>query len=282
MDTEDIIKAINDFGIYTDDGKYSNILIDEAYIIHKGKKFLCVNKHNLKSRVRFTSVAKILNNEKLVNIMYDKFADYWKLGPKARSYVFEGTVANLSHINETLVSILYDQIYKNDNDYSDTITGIPNILKSLQKQETFAKPLEEIHAKPLEEIHAKPLEEIHVKPLEKIPSEPLEKIPSEPLKEIPSEPLEEPSVKPYKKITLLMRRRVWDLFIGESVGKTMCPCCKMDYIIQLTFKCGLIVSTKNGGKQTLDNLHPMCKSCYTHMGDDDMHVFMQDYQFNLK
>ena len=77
-----------------------------------------------------------------------------------------------------------------------------------------------------------------------------------------------------KKITHLMKRRVWEQHVGTHVGMTTCFCCRMSVITQLTFNCGHIVAEFNGGETTTDNLLPICQHCNSSMGTTNLY----DYQ----
>ena len=81
-------------------------------------------------------------------------------------------------------------------------------------------------------------------------------------------------VKPKKKtISQLMKRRVWAKHIGEDVGKHKCLCCEMTDITQLSFNCGHIVAESNGGELTVDNLLPICQSCNSSMGTQNLYDY---------
>ena len=81
---------------------------------------------------------------------------------------------------------------------------------------------------------------------------------------------------PYKKksISHVLKRRVWAEHIGEHVGKTKCLCCKLTDITQLSFHCGHIIAEKNGGTTTVDNMLPICQSCNSSMGTNNLYAFM--------
>lgn len=80
--------------------------------------------------------------------------------------------------------------------------------------------------------------------------------------------------KPKKKtISQLMKRRVWAKHIGEEIGKHKCLCCNMTDITQLTFNCGHIVAEANGGTLSVDNLLPICQSCNSSMGTQNLYTY---------
>jgi hypothetical protein len=91
---------------------------------------------------------------------------------------------------------------------------------------------------------------------------------------------EEPvkKINPKKKtIPLTLKRIVWNKYIGEYIGKTMCLCCKLTDISQMSFACGHIISEFNGGEIKLENLKPICMSCNSSMGIKNMNEFIKDY-----
>lgn len=79
--------------------------------------------------------------------------------------------------------------------------------------------------------------------------------------------------KKKKNITQLMKRRVWAKHIGEDIGKAKCLCCNMSDITQLTFNCGHIISEANGGETSVENLLPICQSCNSSMGTQNLYEY---------
>jgi hypothetical protein len=82
--------------------------------------------------------------------------------------------------------------------------------------------------------------------------------------------LESPVKLKKKNISKLMKRRVWAKHIGEDIGKTKCLCCNMSDITQLTFNCGHIIAESNGGETNIENLLPICQSCNSSMGTQNL------------
>jgi len=92
-------------------------------------------------------------------------------------------------------------------------------------------------------------------------------------------PIIEVKKKPKKRIIpLALKRNVWNKYIGEEIGKTQCLCCKLTDITQMNFSCGHITSEYNGGDINLDNLKPICVSCNSSMGTQNMDEFIQKYR----
>jgi hypothetical protein len=84
--------------------------------------------------------------------------------------------------------------------------------------------------------------------------------------------------KPRKKtIPVALKRKVWDHWVGEQIGKTKCPCCKLTDITQLNFSCGHINAEANGGSLHVTNLRPICVSCNSSMGTKNMNEFIREY-----
>jgi len=80
-----------------------------------------------------------------------------------------------------------------------------------------------------------------------------------------------------KNIPLALKRNVWNKYVGEEIGKTLCLCCKLTDITQMNFSCGHIISESNGGEINLNNLKPICVSCNSSMGTQNMDEFIQNY-----
>jgi hypothetical protein len=80
--------------------------------------------------------------------------------------------------------------------------------------------------------------------------------------------------KPRKKaIPATLKRLVWNKYIGEEIGKAKCTCCNTTDIIQMSFHCGHLIASSNGGKMEIDNLRPICQNCNSSMGSANMESF---------
>jgi hypothetical protein len=89
---------------------------------------------------------------------------------------------------------------------------------------------------------------------------------------------EETNDKPKKKtIPLSLKRSVWNKHIGEEIGKAVCLCCKITCITQMSFSCGHVIAEYNGGELKLENLKPICVSCNSSMGTQNMNEFIKQY-----
>ena len=82
-----------------------------------------------------------------------------------------------------------------------------------------------------------------------------------------------------KSIPLPLKKLVWNKYIGEEIGKAKCICCKLTDITQLSFSCGHIIPESKGGKLILDNLKPICQSCNSSMGTNNMNDYIQYFEF---
>ena len=67
--------------------------------------------------------------------------------------------------------------------------------------------------------------------------------------------------------------------VGEEIGKAKCLCYKLTDITQLSFSCGHIIPESKGGKLILDNLKPICQSCNSSMGTNNMHDYITYFGF---
>ena len=83
-----------------------------------------------------------------------------------------------------------------------------------------------------------------------------------------------------KSIPLSLKALVWNKYIGEEKGTGHCQCCRKNIIKQISFHCGHIISERNGGSTTLNNLIPLCQTCNLSMGKQNMNDFVKKYGFH--
>jgi hypothetical protein len=76
-----------------------------------------------------------------------------------------------------------------------------------------------------------------------------------------------------KSISKSMREQCWKKFTNQFESK--CPCCEIAVISFTNFECGHIISHKNGGKTSLDNLIPLCVQCNRTMSHKNYHDYKQ-------
>ena len=100
----------------------------------------------------------------------------------------------------------------------------------------------------------------------------------EEIKEIKEDKKEEIEIKKSVKkqaISATIKKLVWNMHIGEEIGKAKCVCCKSSYISQMSFHCGHIIAESKGGEMIVSNLRPICQNCNSSMGNKNMEEFMK-------
>ena len=81
-----------------------------------------------------------------------------------------------------------------------------------------------------------------------------------------------------KSISSTLKRLVWNEYIGETFGKSLCVCCQVTCITQMSFHCGHVIAEANGGETILSNLRPICQNCNSSMGIKNMDEFMKTFR----
>ena len=85
-----------------------------------------------------------------------------------------------------------------------------------------------------------------------------------------------------RSIPAALRKKVWEKHVGQST-QTKCFCCLQNTITTFTkcntFHAGHIISHKNGGKTTIDNLLPICRNCNINMGSENWDDYVQQNNF---
>jgi hypothetical protein len=87
--------------------------------------------------------------------------------------------------------------------------------------------------------------------------------------------------KPKTKISSILRKLVWNTYIGEEHGSHKCLCCKQIKISSLDFICGHVKAESKGGKTIVHNLRPICSKCNGSMGSTDMIEFVKKNEFYI-
>lgn len=77
-----------------------------------------------------------------------------------------------------------------------------------------------------------------------------------------------------------LRISVWEKYNGKNY-EGMCYCCKREPLNINNFACGHVISEKHGGDVNLTNLRPICSTCNSSMGCQNMIEFMKKYGFEL-
>lgn len=83
-------------------------------------------------------------------------------------------------------------------------------------------------------------------------------------------------MKSRKSVPKSLKNLVWDSTNGRKNGTAPCYCCKKT-IDSKNFEVGHIVPVKNGGKNVLENLKPICSVCNKSMGTQNLHRFKAIY-----
>ena len=79
-----------------------------------------------------------------------------------------------------------------------------------------------------------------------------------------------------KTIPKSVKDKLWDDTYGPSKGEAECYVCNC-IINSKKFDCGHIVSVKNGGSDSIDNLKPICSTCNKSMGIENLEDFKSKY-----
>lgn len=79
-----------------------------------------------------------------------------------------------------------------------------------------------------------------------------------------------------ERIPATVRNIVWVSHFQAS-KKGQCWLCKVEDISSANFECGHVISEKNGGKPTIDNLRPICGFCNKSVGTMNMEDFKRKY-----
>ena len=79
-----------------------------------------------------------------------------------------------------------------------------------------------------------------------------------------------------KQIPKMIRGKVWEQYHGTSLIGA-CYCCKRELHAFDAWHVGHIVPHANGGSDTASNLRPLCASCNTSMGTQNMDEFKAQY-----
>ena len=80
-----------------------------------------------------------------------------------------------------------------------------------------------------------------------------------------------------RKIDFRVRQNVWNKYIGESIAKSKCYCCKMTDISMFNFNCGHVISVHDGGTIDIENLRPICQTCNLSMGTQNMFEYIKEH-----
>ena len=79
-----------------------------------------------------------------------------------------------------------------------------------------------------------------------------------------------------KQIPKMIRGKVWEQYHGTSLMGD-CYCCKREMHAFDAWHVGHIIPHAHGGSDTVSNLRPLCASCNTSMGTQNMDEFKAQY-----
>ena len=85
------------------------------------------------------------------------------------------------------------------------------------------------------------------------------------------------TTKRKKNIPKSIKKKAWEKYVGNEIGKTKCPVCNSVDILQSEFHGGHIISDKDGGKCTVDNIKPICPTCNISIGSKNMDEYVKEY-----
>lgn len=92
------------------------------------------------------------------------------------------------------------------------------------------------------------------------------------------------SMRPKKKkmaIPKAVKQDVWNIYVGSHIIEHRCLCCKKAYIRNTSFHCGHVISEKHGGTLEMHNLRPICASCNSSMGTENMIEYVKRYGYYI-
>lgn len=87
-------------------------------------------------------------------------------------------------------------------------------------------------------------------------------------------------VKRKKKIPKSVKIGSWNRYIGKTHGEVLCIICNNHSITQSNFEAGHILSEKNGGDCSIDNIIPICSNCNKSVGILHMDEYVKEYYPN--
>jgi 5-methylcytosine-specific restriction endonuclease McrA len=79
-----------------------------------------------------------------------------------------------------------------------------------------------------------------------------------------------------RSIPLAVKQALWNREFGARAGEGCCACCGHAVTYQ-EVECGHVVSSRNGGTDSVDNIKPLCRTCNRSMGGENMDTFMCAY-----
>jgi hypothetical protein len=80
-------------------------------------------------------------------------------------------------------------------------------------------------------------------------------------------------------IPIPVKNALWMKYFGNNMDG-ICQCCRTTPIHLTNFDCGHILSEHSGGTVHLDNLKPICRTCNSSMGTQNMDEYATKYGFD--
>ncbi len=74
-----------------------------------------------------------------------------------------------------------------------------------------------------------------------------------------------------------LRKDIWNKYVGEDKGTINCLVCNREKISQMGFIVGHVIAESQGGKNTIDNLRPICSGCNLSMATRNMMEYTEEY-----
>jgi hypothetical protein len=73
-----------------------------------------------------------------------------------------------------------------------------------------------------------------------------------------------------------IKEQVWSRYIGDEKNESLCHSCRKQKVSKKTFCCGRVISYKNGGTITVENLRPICHACSLSIKNHNLLDFMKE------
>ena len=93
-------------------------------------------------------------------------------------------------------------------------------------------------------------------------------------------PLKMPESNGEEKITQALRQACWVKWMGKNYDPK-CWCCHVNEVTPFHFEAGHVKARAVGGKNTVDNLRPICGFCNKAMGTKNMLQFMKEMNYAI-
>jgi hypothetical protein len=265
-------KSMNDF-LKNNLSIINGFVKESKEIISKNAEILLSDDFKFKES-DFTDSLNNFNSEKLEFYLYKLQSDVfikWKNNNDNSNYYDDINELNKilnkfkkSYNNSDILIVSNSMIYGLDNSSKvELIKFFEGIINKYSKLDKIKKKVRKTSS----EIKEKPNKKDEKK-------EAVNEVKSKKEKESSEE--SKPKKKTKEKIPATVKNSLWRKYFGENING-VCQCCKVEPISIKNFDCGHIVSEKNGGSVTIDNLKPICRLCNSSMGTMNMQEFVNKY-----